>query len=95
MILLAGRMAIPLEIYDTAKVDGATGMRGFVHITFPLLANLYLICTLLSTIFLLGDFNAVYFRLRRRPGELDARAGDARHPQRLRHRSARGSAWRR
>ena len=61
VILLAGRMAIPLEIRDTAKVDGATGLRGFVHITFPLLANLYLICTLLSTIFLLGDFNAVYF----------------------------------
>ena len=61
LILLAGRMAIPLEIRDTAKVDGATGLRGFVHITFPLLANLYLICTLLSTIFLLGDFNAVYF----------------------------------
>jgi len=61
LILLAGRMAIPLEISDTAKVDGATGVRGFVHITFPLLANLYLICTLLSTIFLLGDFNTVYF----------------------------------
>ena len=61
LILLAGRMAIPLEIRDTARVDGATGVRGFVHITFPLLANLYLISTLLSTIFLLGDFNAVYF----------------------------------
>jgi len=61
LILLAGRMAIPLEIRDTARVDGATGLRGFVYITFPLLANLYLICTLLSTIFLLGDFNAVYF----------------------------------
>src|SRR5438445_7170795 len=61
LILLAGRMAIPLEISDSAKVDGATGMRGFVHITFPLLANFYLICTLLSTIFLLGDFNAVTF----------------------------------
>jgi multiple sugar transport system permease protein len=61
LILLAGRMAIPVEIRDSAKVDGATGLRGFVHITFPLLANLYLICTLLSTIFLLGDFNAVTF----------------------------------
>jgi multiple sugar transport system permease protein len=61
LILLAGRMAIPLDIRDTARVDGATGVRGFVYITFPLLANLYLICTLLSTIFLLGDFNTVYF----------------------------------
>jgi multiple sugar transport system permease protein len=61
VILLAGRMAIPLEIRETAKLDGATGLRGFVHITLPMLANLYLICTLLSTIFSLGDFNGVYF----------------------------------
>jgi multiple sugar transport system permease protein len=61
VILLAGRMAIPSEIRDAAKVDGATGFRSFVHVSFPLLANLYLICTLLSMIFSLGDFNSVYF----------------------------------
>jgi multiple sugar transport system permease protein len=36
-------------------------MRSFVHITLPLIANLYLTCTLLSTIFTLGDFNTIYF----------------------------------
>jgi multiple sugar transport system permease protein len=61
VILLAGRMSIPQEIYDAAKVDGATGVRGFAHVTFPLLANLYLVLTLLATIFLLGDFNTVFF----------------------------------
>ncbi len=61
VILLAGRMAIPSEIQEAAKVDGATGLRNFMHISFPMLANLYLICTLLSTIFSLGDFNSVYF----------------------------------
>src|ERR1700730_15687752 len=61
VILLAGRMSIPQEIYDAAKVDGATGLRRFAHVTFPLLANLYLVLTLLATIFLLGDFNSVYF----------------------------------
>jgi multiple sugar transport system permease protein len=61
VILLAGRMAIPLEIRETAKVDGATGVRSFVHITLPLIANLYLTCTLLSTIFTLGDFSTVFF----------------------------------
>jgi multiple sugar transport system permease protein len=61
VILLAGRMAIPTEISDAAKVDGATGIRSFIYINFPLLANLYLICTLLSTIFTLGDFNEVSF----------------------------------
>jgi hypothetical protein len=32
-----------------------------IILSFPLLANLYLICTLLSTLFTLGDFNSVYF----------------------------------
>ena len=61
VILLAGRMSIPQEIYDAAKVDGATGLKRFLYVTFPLLANLYLVLTLLATIFLLGDFNSVYF----------------------------------
>ena len=61
VILLAGRMSIPQELYDAAEVDGASGLRRFAHLTFPLLANLYLICTLLSTIFTLGDFNTVFF----------------------------------
>jgi multiple sugar transport system permease protein len=61
VILLAGRMSIPTEINDAARVDGATGMRGFIYVTFPLLANLYLVLTLLATIFLLGDFNTVTF----------------------------------
>jgi multiple sugar transport system permease protein len=54
-------MAIPQELYEAAEMDGATGLRRFTHVTFPLLANLYLVCTLLSTIFTLGDFNSVYF----------------------------------
>jgi multiple sugar transport system permease protein len=61
VILLAGRMAIPQELYEAAEIDGATGLKRFAHVTFPLIANLYLICTLLSTLFTLGDFNSVYF----------------------------------
>jgi multiple sugar transport system permease protein len=54
-------MAIPMDIVDAAKVDGATGWHMFRHVTFPMIGNLYLIGTLLSTIFALGDFNAVTF----------------------------------
>jgi multiple sugar transport system permease protein len=61
VILLAGRMAIPQELYEAAAMDGATGLQRFTYVTFPLLANLYLVCTLLSTLFTLGDFNSVYF----------------------------------
>jgi len=61
VILLAGRMAVPQELYEAAAVDGATGLRRFAHVTVPLMANLYLVCTLLDTVFALGDFNATYF----------------------------------
>src|ERR1700741_142180 len=60
VIFLAGRMTIPRDIYDAAEVDGATGIRRFVHVTLPLLANLYLLCTLLSTLWTVGDFTTVY-----------------------------------
>jgi multiple sugar transport system permease protein len=61
VIFLAGRISIPSDLYDAATIDGATGWRRFVHVTFPLLANLYLICTLLSVLWTIGDFNTVYF----------------------------------
>jgi multiple sugar transport system permease protein len=60
VIFLAARLTIPRDIYDAAEVDGATGIRRFVHVTFPLLANLFLICVLLSTLWTLGDFTTVY-----------------------------------
>ncbi len=61
IILLAGRMAVPQELYEAAAVDGANGLRRFAHVTLPLMANLYIVCTLLDTIFTLGDFNSTYF----------------------------------
>ena len=60
LIFLAARLTISRDIYDAAEVDGAIGIRRFVHVTFPLLAKLYLICTLLSTLWTLGDFTTVY-----------------------------------
>ena len=60
LIFLAARIKIPREIYDSSKIDGATGVRRFVHVTFPLLANLYLLCSLLSTLWTVGDFTTVY-----------------------------------
>lgn len=61
LVFLAARMAIPREIYEAAAIDGATGYRQTIHVTFPLLANVYLISTLLSAVWTLGDFPTVYF----------------------------------
>lgn len=61
LIFVAARMAIPQDIYDAADIDGASGWRRLVYVTFPLLGNVYLISTLLATVWTLGDFNTVYF----------------------------------
>jgi multiple sugar transport system permease protein len=59
VIFICGRMMIAQDIYDAAEIDGASGLRRFFHVTFPLLANLYLICTLLFVLWTLGDFITV------------------------------------
>ena len=61
LIFFAGRMAISLELYEAAAVDGASPLQKFMHVTLPLMAGMYLVCTMLSTIWALGDFNAVRF----------------------------------
>lgn len=60
LILLAGRMAISSDLYEAARIDGATRLQQFFYVTWPQIRNLYLTSTLLSTIWSLGDFNSVY-----------------------------------
>ena len=59
LTFVAGRAAIPQEIYEAADVDGAGGFRRFAHVVLPLLGNLYLVCTLLCTLWTIGDFTTV------------------------------------
>ncbi len=61
LIFLAARLSIPRELYEAAEVDGATRLDLFFNVTWPLMANLYIVCTLLSMIWSLGDFNIVHF----------------------------------
>src|SRR3954469_19680485 len=60
LILMAGRLAIPRELYEAAGVDGATAWQKFRFVTWPSIRTLYLTSTLLSMIWTLGDFNSVY-----------------------------------
>lgn len=61
LIFLGGRMAISQDLYDAAAVDGASPYRRFLHITVPLLANLYCISTLISAIWTAGDYTPILF----------------------------------
>ena len=61
LILLGGRMAIPRDLYDAAALDGASSWQRFTCVSVPLLANLYLISTLISAVWTVGDYLPVLF----------------------------------
>ncbi|MBU6483413.1 MAG: sugar ABC transporter permease [Betaproteobacteria bacterium] len=70
MILIAGRLAIPGELYEAASVDGASVWQRFRFITWPSLSTLYLTSAILSMIWTLGDFNSVYLLTGGGPADL-------------------------
>jgi len=59
-IFLAGLGNIPLELYDAAKVDGASGWKLFRHITFPLLSPTTFFLLILTVIGTFKAFNHIW-----------------------------------
>jgi N,N'-diacetylchitobiose transport system permease protein len=51
---LAGLKTVPAELYEAARIDGASAWRMFWRITYPLLKPIFLVLLLLSVIW---DFN--------------------------------------
>ena len=70
LILIAGRLAIPKEMYEAASVDGASNWQKFKFITWPSMQTLYLTSSILSMIWTLGDFNSVYLLTGGGPADL-------------------------
>ena len=50
LLLLAGLQTIPSEMYESAKVDGATSIQRFWYITLPLLRPAILVALLFRTV---------------------------------------------
>jgi len=69
LIFVAGRRAIPKELYEASDIDGAQPLQKFRFITFPMLQNLFLICCLLSMVFTLGDFVIIKIMTGGAPGD--------------------------
>lgn len=51
ILLLAGLQALPSEVKEAAKVDGASGWQSFKEITFPLMLPVSLTVVILRVIF--------------------------------------------
>lgn len=52
VMLLAGLQALPVEVFEAAEIDGASGWRRFWDITFPLMLPVSLTAIVLRMIFL-------------------------------------------
>jgi len=51
IMLLAGLQGIPKEVQEAARVDGASGWRGFLEVTFPLMLPVSITAILIRLIF--------------------------------------------
>ena len=60
LLILAGLQSVPKEIMEAARIDGATKMALFRHITLPLLSPYLLVAMLLRIIFEFRAFDNVY-----------------------------------
>ena len=66
--LLAGLQSIPVDLYDAARVDGASEGQVYWHITLPLLRPVLVVITLLTTIWTYNNFVYVWLTTQGGPG---------------------------
>ena len=67
LLLLAGLQVIPTELYEAARVDGASAWRQFWRITLPLLRPAILVALIFRTLDALRVFDVFYVFFGNRP----------------------------
>jgi len=67
-VLLAGMQSIPHDIYEAAKVDGATGWHRYRYITLPLLRPALLVAAIINMINVFNSFPIIWAMTRGGPG---------------------------
>jgi trehalose/maltose transport system permease protein len=67
LLLLAGLQLIPADVYDAARVDGATKIQQFIKITLPLLRPSMLVALIFRTLDSLRVFDVFYVMFGNRP----------------------------
>jgi multiple sugar transport system permease protein len=67
-VLLAGLSTIPGEVYEAARVDGASVWRTYRSVTLPLLRPALLVATVLNVIYVFNSFPIVWTLNDRNPG---------------------------
>jgi multiple sugar transport system permease protein len=60
VMMLAAMQAIPQDLYEAARVDGASALRAFWHVTLPSIRPTILIATLLGVIWTFNSIDLIY-----------------------------------
>ncbi|MFN8665044.1 MAG: sugar ABC transporter permease [Thermomicrobiales bacterium] len=60
ILLLAGLQTIAPEYYEAAAIDGASAWQRFLQITLPLLRPSLAVATILTTVYTVNNFNAIW-----------------------------------
>ena len=60
IVILAGLTAIPDEILERARLDGANGVQRFLYIISPMVRPILMVSLLFSVIFSFTDFNTIW-----------------------------------
>lgn len=60
MLLLAGLQSVPPELYEAARVDGASKWHCFRYVTVPFLSPIVITTVLFFTVWYLATFDIVY-----------------------------------
>lgn len=68
ILLLAGLAALPREPYEAARMDGASALRCFIHITLPLMRPVITVALILRMIFAIKTFDIVFIMTKGGPG---------------------------
>jgi sorbitol/mannitol transport system permease protein len=68
LVVLAGLQAIPDEVFEAARVDGATSFTTFWRIVLPLLRRAYEIAIVFGTILIFQTFGKIYLTTGGGPG---------------------------
>jgi N,N'-diacetylchitobiose transport system permease protein len=66
--LYAGLTQVPAELEEAARVDGGGAWQVFWKVTFPMLKPIFLLLTVLSTIWDFKVFTQIWVMLNQRPG---------------------------
>ena len=69
VLLLAGLSALPREPYEAARMEGASTLQTFIHVTLPLMRPVIMVTLLIRLIFAVKTYDLIYIMTRGGPGQ--------------------------